>query len=88
MIDFARKPARQQAVPLNRIEVLIRRLCYLLAQKGDRMLKQCGYCRKSIDEGKEVKNTLLYRNGSQLASKEKEYCSRQCAEYDQMAHES
>ncbi|WP_141136385.1 hypothetical protein, partial [Salmonella enterica] len=28
-------PARQQAVPLNRIEVLIRRLCYLLAQKGD-----------------------------------------------------
>ncbi|HFG7190180.1 TPA: hypothetical protein ACGKVL_004785, partial [Salmonella enterica subsp. enterica serovar Typhimurium] len=23
------------------------------------MLKQCGYCRKSIDEGKEVKNTLL-----------------------------
>lgn len=26
------------------------------------MLKQCGYCRKSIDEGKEVKNTLLYRN--------------------------
>lgn len=39
------------------------------------MLKQCGYCRKSIDEGKEVKNTLLYRNGSQLARKEKEYCS-------------
>ncbi|KMJ63549.1 DNA breaking-rejoining protein [Salmonella enterica subsp. enterica serovar Typhimurium] len=46
------------------------------------MLKQCGYCRKSIDEGKEVKNTLLYLNGSQLARK---YCSRQCAEYDQMA---
>lgn len=35
MIDFARKPARQQAVLLNRTEVLIRRLCYLLAQKGD-----------------------------------------------------
>ncbi|WP_411905169.1 hypothetical protein, partial [Salmonella enterica] len=35
MIDFARRPARQQAVPLKRIEVLIRRLCYLLAQKGD-----------------------------------------------------
>lgn len=31
MIDFARKPARQQAVLLNRID----RLCYLLAQKGD-----------------------------------------------------
>ncbi|WP_262204013.1 YdaE family protein, partial [Escherichia coli] len=37
---------------------------------------------------KEVKNTLLYLNGSQLARKEKEYCSRQCDEYDQMAHES
>lgn len=35
MIDFARKPARQQAVRLNYVEVLIRRLCYLLAQKGD-----------------------------------------------------
>ncbi len=34
------------------------------------MLKQCGYCRKSIDEGK-VKNTLLYLNGSQLARKER-----------------
>lgn len=40
MIDFARKPARQQAVPLNRIEVLIRRLCYLLAQKGEPL--RCG----------------------------------------------
>ena len=50
MIDFARrparqqavklsyfsvKPARQQAVRLNFIEVWIRRLCYFLAQKGD-----------------------------------------------------
>jgi hypothetical protein len=35
MIDFARKPARQQAVHLNLFEVLLRRLCYVLAQKGD-----------------------------------------------------
>jgi len=35
MIDFARKPARQQAVMLNYIEVLLRKFCYLLAQKGD-----------------------------------------------------
>lgn len=35
MIDFARIPARQQAVKLNFIEVWIRRLCYFLAQKGD-----------------------------------------------------
>ncbi|WP_320432177.1 YdaE family protein, partial [Salmonella enterica] len=33
----------------------------------------------TLTEGKEVKNILLYRNGSQLARKEKEYCSRQCA---------
>ncbi|QUJ02468.1 hypothetical protein KCP75_13775 [Salmonella enterica subsp. enterica] len=50
------------------------------------MLKQCGYCRKSIDEGKS-KNTLLYLNGSQLARK-KGILFGQCAEYDQMAHES
>lgn len=35
MIDFARKPARQQAVKLNFIQVILRRLCYLLAQKGN-----------------------------------------------------
>ena len=35
MIDFAREPARQQAVKLNYFETLLRRLCYLLAQKGD-----------------------------------------------------
>lgn len=32
---FAARPARQQAVKLNLIEVWIRRLCYFLAQKGD-----------------------------------------------------
>lgn len=35
MIDFAREPARQQAVKLNYFEALLRRLCYMLAQKGD-----------------------------------------------------
>lgn len=35
MIDFARKPARQQAVRLNWITVRIRQVCYLLAQKGN-----------------------------------------------------
>ncbi len=52
------------------------------------MKKECGYCHKPVEEGAEVKSTLLYLNGSQLAQKEKEYCSKQCAEYDQMAHES
>ncbi len=35
MIDYARKPGRQQAVKLNFVEVILRRLCYLLAQKGN-----------------------------------------------------
>lgn len=35
MIDYARKPARQQAVKLNLVEVVLRRICYLLAQKGN-----------------------------------------------------
>jgi len=35
MIDFARRPTRQQAVKLNWVGVIVRRICYLLAQKGN-----------------------------------------------------
>jgi len=51
--------------------------------------KKCGYyhCGKPLKEGSEVKNTIHYRSGAQLARKEKEYCSKQCASHDQMAHE-
>ncbi|WP_172742242.1 hypothetical protein [Cedecea lapagei] len=35
MIDFARKPAAHQATRLNVFEVMLRRLCYILAQKGN-----------------------------------------------------
>ncbi|AFJ47178.1 hypothetical protein EBL_c20870 [Shimwellia blattae DSM 4481 = NBRC 105725] len=35
MTDFARKPAQQQAIRLNWCGIAIRRLCYLLAQKGN-----------------------------------------------------
>lgn len=35
MIDFARKPARQQAIRLSPLSAFIRRVCYMLAQKGD-----------------------------------------------------
>lgn len=53
------------------------------------MEKKCGYhgCSKRVEEGQEVKSTLLYRSGAGLAKKEKEYCSKQCASHDQMAHE-
>lgn len=49
--------------------------------------KKCGYCGKPVKPGEVIISTLLYRNGSQLARKEKEYCSKRCASYDQMAHE-
>ncbi|HCT2123132.1 TPA: hypothetical protein OTQ61_002283 [Citrobacter koseri] len=61
---------------------------YQQASEEGVMQKECGYCRKPVEEGKEVKSILFYRNGNRLANKEKEYCSKQCAEYDQMAHES
>jgi hypothetical protein len=35
MNDFARKPARQQAIRLSPLSAFIRRVCYMLAQKGD-----------------------------------------------------
>ncbi len=44
---------------------------------------KCRYCSKPV-EPEEVVKYLLYRNGSQLARKEKEYCSERCASYDQM----
>jgi len=35
MIDFARTHVGCQAIRLNLIEVVLRKLCYLLAQKGN-----------------------------------------------------
>lgn len=35
MVDFSRKPARQQAIRLSPLSAFIRRVGYMLAQKGD-----------------------------------------------------
>ena len=35
MIDYARIPVKQQAIRLNIVEVLIRKFCYFMAQKGN-----------------------------------------------------
>ncbi|WP_228522564.1 YdaE family protein [Citrobacter braakii] len=51
------------------------------------MQTKCGYCGKPVKPEEVIKSTLLYRNGSQLARKEKDYCSRRCSSHDQMAHE-
>jgi len=48
---------------------------------------RCGYCSKPVKPEEEVKSTLLYRRGRELARKEKVYCSEKCASHDQMAHE-
>ncbi len=48
---------------------------------------KCAYCRKPIEQGKEVKNELLIIQGAQLARKEHDYCSEQCAVHHQMANE-
>jgi endogenous inhibitor of DNA gyrase (YacG/DUF329 family) len=50
--------------------------------------KTCAYCRKPIEQGKEVKNELIFIRGTQLAREQREYCSVRCASYDQMAHEA
>ena len=50
--------------------------------------KKCAYCRKPIEQGKEVKSVLLFILGAQLAREELDYCSKRCASYDQMAHEA
>ncbi|MGF6234171.1 endogenous inhibitor of DNA gyrase (YacG/DUF329 family) [Leclercia sp. 1548] len=50
--------------------------------------KKCAYCRKPIEQEKEVKNVLLFICGAQLAREPRDYCSTRCASYDQMAHEA
>jgi len=49
---------------------------------------KCVYCRQPIEQGKEVKNVLLFIRGAQLDREQRDYCSVRCASYDQMAHES
>lgn len=49
----------------------------------------CAYhgCKKEVDKENAVKSTLIYNRGGHIAHDEREYCSRECAEHDQMAHE-
>jgi endogenous inhibitor of DNA gyrase (YacG/DUF329 family) len=50
--------------------------------------KKCAYCGKPVEQGKEVKNELLFIRGAQLARESRDYCSVRCASFDQMAHEN
>lgn len=87
--DWMRQPARQQAVRLSLFWALVRRFCYMLAQKGDPTLEKakCAYCGKEIGKEEAVKAEIVFIHGSQLARKTNDYCSERCASHDQMAHE-
>ncbi|HHU0774473.1 TPA: YdaE family protein [Enterobacter hormaechei subsp. xiangfangensis] len=50
--------------------------------------EESAYCRKPIEQGKEVKNELLFIHGSQLKREQRDYCSVRCASFDQMTHEA
>ncbi|MGR7285249.1 YdaE family protein [Klebsiella aerogenes] len=52
------------------------------------MQKKCAYCREPLEEGKEVKMTILIIHGSHLVPRERIYCSTKCGQYDQMANEA
>lgn len=67
---------------------IIQKILSTLNQKGDPTLIPCAYCGKAINKSEIVEHELIYINGSQLARKTNLYCSKRCAEYDQMAHES
>lgn len=56
--------------------------------EGGMQTKKCAYCGKPLAAETSVKATIVYVHGAQLARKENDYCSKQCAEHDQMAHES
>ena len=50
---------------------------------------KCAYhaCNKEVEEEEAVKEELYFRHGRQLKSEWRDYCSKRCAECDQMAHE-
>ncbi|MGQ3662039.1 YdaE family protein [Citrobacter braakii] len=50
---------------------------------------KCAYhlCNKEVEEEEAVTEELHIFHGSNLKHEWREYCSKQCAEHDQMAHE-
>lgn len=47
----------------------------------------CSYCRKEVDEDESVERDITFLHGGMLLTRPRKYCCKQCAEYDQMAHE-
>ncbi|MEB7738551.1 hypothetical protein NGB58_04550 [Escherichia coli] len=89
VLDYCFTPARQQAVSHTGIKKWLWRIKKTLSQKGDPDLIPCAYllCKKQIEPEKAYTAELIYMHGTIIAKKKQKYCSKQCAEYDQMAHE-
>ncbi|MGK0735918.1 YdaE family protein [Yokenella regensburgei] len=92
LTDWNRHPARLQIVPpcsRRKAPGALHKLWCVLSQKGDPTLSviNCAYCQKVIEEKDALESELVYINGCQLARKKQKYCSKRCADYDQMAHE-
>ena len=52
----------------------------------------CAYCQKAVNNTDKVTSTLIYRSRDRfgkayVARDDRDYCSSQCASYDQMGHE-
>lgn len=53
------------------------------------MKVKCAYhlCNKEVEEKEVVKKELRFQQGNQFVRESRNYCSEQCAIYNQMAHE-
>lgn len=89
MLDYCFTPAQQQTITHTGIKKWLWRIKKILQQKGDPDLIPCAYnmCEKQINPDKAYTAEIIYMHGTIVARKERKYCSRQCAEKDQMAHE-
>jgi endogenous inhibitor of DNA gyrase (YacG/DUF329 family) len=95
-VDLCRTPPRPQA---SRERIAQRvlpvapwyvRLWGALSQKGDPTIEviHCPYCRKIVEKKNAVESALTFNRGGYMVTELRHYCSKQCAEYDQNAHDS
>ncbi|EJO1581516.1 hypothetical protein NRB41_001190 [Salmonella enterica] len=89
MLDYCFTPAQQQTITHTGIKKWLWRIKKILQQKGGPDLIQCDYhlCNKQFLPEKAFTGELIYMHGSIIARKKRKYCSVECAEKDQMAHE-
>lgn len=53
------------------------------------MIIKCAYqlCKNEVEEEEAITEELFFRHGSSNKREWRDYCSKKCAEEDQMAHE-